>query len=60
MTKQERQEYNLYIQSIYDEYLWKTEKRSISYGELNYIESLKIKQLKEIEKELLEVLNNDK
>ena len=34
------EEFRLEVQRLYDEYLYKTEKRGISYGEIAYIESL--------------------
>lgn len=48
------EEYILYIQNKYDEYLMKTENRNISYGELAYIQNLDEKELKELEEELEE------
>lgn len=57
MTKQEKQEYIFYIIDLYNQWLDIEENRSISYGELDYINNLKMKELKEMEKELLEVLN---
>lgn len=45
-------EYVLWVQSKYDEYLMKTEKRGISYGELVHIQNLSEKELKELEKEI--------
>lgn len=47
-----KDEYLLEVQRKYDEYLMKTENRGISYGELAYLQSLSISQLKELEKEL--------
>ena len=61
MTKQERQDYLFYIIDLYNQWIDQKENRNPSYGELNYIESLKIKELKEMEKELLkELIDNDK
>lgn len=53
----EKEEYLLYIENLYDEYLQRTEKRGISYGELSYIQNLNKKQLQELEKELYKQLN---
>lgn len=58
----EKNERLLYIQSLYDEWLQKTEKRGISYGEIAHIQGLNDGELDEIEKELLkelERLNNE-
>ena len=49
---EERQEKIFYINSIYDEYLQKTEKRGLSYGELSYIENLNAEELEELENEI--------
>ena len=46
------EEYRQEVIRKYDEYLMKTEKRGISYGEIAYIEGLKKKELEEMEKEL--------
>ena len=46
------EEYRLYIQNKYDEYLMKTENRGMSYGELAYIQNLSEEELKELEEEL--------
>ena len=56
MTKQEKMEYNLHIQMLYDEWLRKTEKRGISYGEIAYIQGLSKKELNDLETELYEEL----
>lgn len=56
MTKQERQEYIMQIQNMYDEYLMKTKKRGISYGEIAYIQDLKKKDLDALYNELYEEL----
>ena len=47
-------EYAMYIQIKYDEYLMKTENRGISYGELAYIQNLSEEELQELEEELEE------
>lgn len=59
MTKTERQEYIMYVQSMYDEYLMKTENRNMSYGELAYIEGLKKKELDNLLEEILEELESE-
>lgn len=53
----EKEEYLLYIENLYEEYVQRTEKRGISYGELIYIQNLNKKQLQEMEKELYKQLN---
>jgi hypothetical protein len=55
----ERQEYELYIIDLYDEYRRKTENIGISYGEINHIQSRTMPQLKQLEKELLKELNKE-
>lgn len=55
-VSEERQEKIFYINSIYDEYLQKTEKRGLSYGELSYIENLNDEELEELENEILKEL----
>ena len=45
-------EYKSYILSRYDEYLYKTEKRGASYGEISYIDNLDDKGLKALDKAL--------
>jgi len=59
MTKQEKMEYNLHIQMLYDEWLMKTEKRGISWGEVAYIQGLSQKELNKLETELYEELEAD-
>lgn len=46
-------EFNQEVQRLYDEYLMKTEKRGISYGEIAYIEGLSKKELNKLYEELL-------
>lgn len=46
------EEFRLEVQRLYDEYLYKTEKRGISYGEIAYIESLADCALQEFYDEL--------
>ena len=60
MTKQEKMEYNLHIQMLYDEWLMKTEHRGISYGEIVYFLGLSKKELNDLETELYEELGADK
>ena len=48
----EFEEYKMQVQSMYDEYLMKTEKRNISYGELYYIQNLSEKELTKLVNEL--------
>lgn len=59
MGKEELEEYRLYVQQRYDEYLQATEKRGASYGEIAYIESLSEEELgdlcAEIDEELMYV-----
>lgn len=51
-------EYQLEIIDLYNNWIQKEEKRGISYGEIAYIQSLKKRELKEIEKELNKALSN--
>ena len=53
-------DYILYVQNKYDEYLMKTEKRGASYGELAYIQNLNEKELEELEEEICEELEESK
>ena len=46
------EEFRLEVQRMYDEYLYKTEKRGISYGEIAHIESLAECELQEFYDEL--------
>lgn len=59
LNKNYKEEYLLYIQNLYDEYLIKTEKRGISYGEIVYIQNLSMKELKKMEEELLQELESE-
>ena len=52
-------EYLLYIQSLYDKYLGKTENRNISYGEIYWIQNLSKNELANLENELSEVLYSE-
>lgn len=52
-------EYLLYIQSLYDKYLSKTENRNISYGEIYWIQNLNKNELANLENELSEVLYSE-
>ena len=47
-------EFKQEVQRLYDEYLYKTEHRGISYGEIAYIEGLDKKELNKLYKELTE------
>ena len=40
MTKQEREEFIMAVETAYDEYLMKTEGRGLSWGEVGYITGL--------------------
>ena len=46
------EDFKLEVQSMYDEYLMKTENRGISYGEIAHIQSLSEKELVEMVNEL--------
>lgn len=59
MKKQKRNDYIMEIQTLYNQYLEKTENRGISYGELSYIENLKKKELDSLYIELIENLEED-
>lgn len=59
MKKQELEEFRLEVNRLYDEYLMKTEKRGVSYGELVYIQELKEKELNNMYNELLDELGDD-
>ena len=52
MTKQEMDEYRMYVTNKYDEHLMETEKRGVSWGEVAYIGGLKKRELEALEKEL--------
>ena len=52
----EFREYQLQVQNMYNEYLKHSENRNISYGEIAWIESLKEKELNELEFELEQIL----
>lgn len=52
LNKQEMQDYIMYIQNKYDLLVNIQEQRGISYGELNYVESLSLKGLEELEEEI--------
>lgn len=56
MSKEELEEYRLYVQSRYDEYIQATEKRGASWGEVAYIEGLSEKELDDMCAELDEEL----
>jgi hypothetical protein len=46
------------VQILYDNYLYYTENRGISYGEILYIQNLKKEELINLYNELLEELDN--
>lgn len=56
MKKQERQEYIMHLENLYDTLMNIKEERNISYGEIAYIESLNKKGLKDLEEEIFEEL----
>lgn len=58
MTKMEM-ELEREIEMLYNEWLEKTEKRTISYGEIAHIQSLNVKELNEMYEELLKELESD-
>lgn len=47
-------EFRQEVERLYDEYLYETEGRGMSYGELAYIEGLNKKELNALYKELIE------
>lgn len=51
-----KQEYLLYIENLYDTFVNIQEDRNISYGELYHLQTLKKKELKELEQELTDEL----
>lgn len=53
----EREDLNMAVVDAYDEYLQATEKRSVSYGELAYIEGLSDKQARDMLEECYQELN---
>ena len=53
------EEFRLEVIRLYDEYLDKTEKRNISYGELFHIENLEEKELNDLYNKLLEEMEED-
>ena len=46
------EEFTMYVMDAYDEYLMQTEGRGISYGEINYIQSLTKKEMQGLLTEL--------
>ena len=48
----ELEEYRMQVESEYDDYLYKTEHRGMSYGELAHIGGLSKKELEALEKEI--------
>lgn len=53
-------EFRQHVQSLYDEYLYKTEKRGSSYGEIAYIDELNKKELNGLYSELVHEMNKKK
>ena len=60
MNKEEKQEYIMHIESLYDTLMNIKEERDISYGEIAHIESLGMKQLQDMENEIYEELERIK
>lgn len=60
MKKQEKQEYIMHVENLYDTLMNIKEERGISYGEIAYVESLKKKELEELEEEIIEELERIK
>ena len=52
----ELEEFRFEVETLYNEWLEKTENRNTSYGELLYLQGLNKKQLNAIYEELLEEL----
>ena len=50
----ELEELRLETESLYDDYLYRTENRGISYGEVAHIQGLNKRELKELCKEIEE------
>jgi len=50
------EDYRIYVENLYNEWLTKTENRNTSYGELAYIQGLTEKELNKMENELLKEL----
>lgn len=59
MTKQEREEFIMAVETAYDEYLQKTENRGMSWGEVAYIENLSVKEARKLLEECEEELDNE-
>jgi len=57
MNAEELEEYKQEVQSVYDQYLMKTENRGISYGEIAYIDGLDKKELDDLYNEAVAELN---
>ena len=56
MTRQEKEDFKMYVINLYDTLINIQENRNISYGELAHVESLKIKELRDLENEIVEEL----
>lgn len=54
MNEEELEEYKQEIERAYDEYLYNTEERGISYGEIAYIENLNEQELNDLYNEINE------
>ena len=53
INKEDLEDFRLFVEDLYEDYLYKTEKRGASYGELIYIRSLSHKSLEEFYDELI-------
>ena len=56
MTRQEKEDYKMYVINLYDTLVNIQEDRNISYGEIAHVEGLKIKELRDLENEIIEEL----
>ena len=54
MDGEQLEEYKIEVQRAYDEYLYNTEGRGISYGEIAYIEGLNEQELNDLYNEINE------
>ena len=52
MNEEQLDEYKMEIEARYDNYIYETEGRCASYGEIAYIQNLNEEELKEFEEEL--------
>ena len=53
INKEDLEDFRLFVENLYEDYLYKTEKRGARYGELIYIRSLSHKSLEEFYDELI-------